>query len=552
MSEANRGVWGVAPPQKTRLTALTGTGGLVRLILRRDRFLLPTWVLLLAVIPMSFVGATEGLYPEAADRLEYARTTGTTPTFLALYGPLNDTSLGGIVAQRCGFIPVMIAIISALMVVRHTRTEEEAGRRELLGATVTGRGAGLAAALVVTAAANLVLSALLVAGLVAQGLPFSGALALGAQFAAAGCLFAAVAGVTAQLSEGAGAARGIAIAAVGVAFAVRMAADVGGDGNSLSWLGWLSPFGWINRARAFGGARWWTFALVAALIVVLVAAAGALSSRRDVGAGILPPRLGSPSAPRWLSGSFGLGWRLQSRALYGWLAGFAALGVVYGALAGSVEDMVKDNPDLKEIFTKFGGQSAIVDAYFVSVMSTVGPIVAAYAVSAALRLRTEEGGQRAEPLLATATGRLRWASSHMVFAALGPAAALAVTGTAAGLTHGLNTGDLGGQLPRVLGAAMAQLPAVWLVAAIALVLFGLAPRFTAGGAWAVVGVVTLITMFGPMLDLGHWAMDVSPFTHVPKIGQNFSAMPLVWLAVVAAALAALGMIGFRRRDLSAH
>ncbi|TDD38005.1 ABC transporter permease [Actinomadura sp. KC06] len=551
MSGANRGVRGVVPPQRAR-SALVGTGGLVRLILRRDRFLLPAWVIVLALLPMGFVGATDSLYPEAADRLNYANTTGTNPTFLALYGPMYDTSLGSIIAQRSGFIPVVVGIISALMVVRHTRTEEEAGRRELLGATVTGRGSGLAAALIVTMAANLVLGLLLAAGLTSQGLPFAGSLALGLQLAAAGCLFAAVAGVTAQLSEGAGAARGIALAALGVAFAVRMAADVGGEGNGLSWLGWVSPFGWINRLEAFGGERWWTLALVAALIAVLVAAAAALQARRDVGAGILPPSLGPAAAAERLSGPFGLGWRLQSRPLYGWLAGFVALGVVYGALAKGVRGMVEDNPDLEEIFTRIGGQSGITDAYFASVMSMLGLIVAAYAVSAALRLRTEESGQRAEPLLATATGRLRWASSHLVFALLGPAVALAVAGTAAGLTHGLNAGDVGGELPRVLGAAMAQLPAVWLVAAIALALFGVAPRLAAGGAWAAVGLFGLLTLFGASLDLNQRVLDVSPFAHIPKIGQDFAVMPLVWLAAIAAVLAVLGMAGFRRRDLAMH
>ncbi|MGH3243939.1 MAG: ABC transporter permease, partial [Spirillospora sp.] len=298
------------------MSALVGTGGLVRLILRRDRVLLPTWVIAFTVLPMGFVGATDSLYPDAADRLNYANTTGTNPTFLALYGPMYDTSLGSIIAQRSGFIPVVIGLISALMVVRHTRTEEEAGRRELLGATVTGRGAGLAAALIVTMAANLVLAVLLTAGLASQDLPFAGSLALGLQFAAAGCLFAAVAGVTAQLSEGAGAARGLALGALGAVFAIRMSADVGGKDNGLSWLGWVSPFGWTNRLRAYGGERWWTLLLVVALIAVLVAAAAALQARRDVGAGILPPKLGPAAGSARLSGSFGLGWRLQSRPLY--------------------------------------------------------------------------------------------------------------------------------------------------------------------------------------------------------------------------------------------
>ncbi|TDD85137.1 ABC transporter permease [Actinomadura darangshiensis] len=532
------------------MRSLTGTWGLVRLILRRDRFLLPVWVIWLGVIPVGFVGATDGLYPTAADRLQYAGTSGTNPTFLALYGPLYDPGLGGIVAQRSGFIPVVLALISALMVVRHTRTEEEAGRRELLGATVTGRGAGLAAALIVTMAANLVLAAVLAAGMIGQDLPVAGSVAFGLQLAAAGCVFAAVAGVTAQLSEGAGAARGTAIAVLGAAFVIRMAADVGGAGNGLSWLGWLSPLGWINRLRAYGGERWWTLGLAVALIAALVAAAGALSARRDVGAGVLPPKLGPAEAPARLSGPFGLGWRLQSRSLYGWLAGFVALGVVYGAVAGGVQDMVKDNPDLEEIFTRLGGSSAITDAYFASIMSTLGLIAAAYAVSATLRLRTEETGQRAEPLLATPAGRLRWAASHLAFALAGPVAALGAAGLAAGIAHGLDTGDPGREVPRVLGAALAQLPAVWLVAAIALALFGLAPRFT-GGAWAAVGVFAAVTLFGAGLDLDQWALDVSPFTHIPKVpGHPFAATPVIWLVALAAALSALGMAGFRRRDIA--
>lgn len=545
------------------MSALTGTGGLVRLILRRDRVLLPAWVLWIAVIPLGFVGATESLYPEAADRLQYARTTGTNPTFLALYGPMYDTDLGSIIAQRSGFIPVVIGLISALTVVRHTRTEEEAGRRELLGATVTGRGAGLAAALIVTTAANLVLAALLTAGMAAQGLPAAGSLAFGLQMAAGGCVFAAVAGVTAQLSESAGAARGTALAALGAAFAVRMAADVGGAGNALSWLGWLSPFGWINRVRAYGGERWWTLALAGVLVAVLVAAAALLSARRDVGAGVLPPKLGRADAPARLSGPFGLAWRLQSRPLYGWLAGFAALGIVYGAVAGGVQDMLKDNPDLARIFTQIGGEGnssvegggwgledGLTDAYFASVMGMLGLIASAYAVSATLRLRTEEAAQRAEPLLATATGRVRWASSHLVFPLVGSVAVLTVAGLAAGIAHGVDSGDPGREVPRVLGAALAQLPAVWLVAALALALFGLVPGLTAAGAWTGVAVCALLTLFGAALGLDQWVLDVSPFTHVPKIGRDFTAAPLAWLVALAAVLAAAGTAGLCRRDLA--
>ncbi|XVQ14627.1 hypothetical protein ACQP1W_19475 [Spirillospora sp. CA-255316] len=279
------------------MTALVGTGGMVRLILRRDRFLLPIWILFLGLMPLNFAAASKELYATVAEQLSYARTTGNNPTFLALYGPLHDTGIGGIVAQRSGFIPVIIGLICALTVIRHTRTEEEAGRRELLGSTVVGRGAALAAALLVTLVASVLVGLILTVGMTAQDLGFGGALALGLQFALAGWVFAGVAGVAAQLAEGAGSARGIAVTVLGASFVVRLAADVGGPGNGLSWLSWLSPLGWGTRLRAFGDEQWPVALLPLALTAALVVAAGALSAGRDVGAGLLPPKPG-PRARR--------------------------------------------------------------------------------------------------------------------------------------------------------------------------------------------------------------------------------------------------------------
>jgi len=125
-------------------------------------------------------------------------------------------------------------------------------------------------------------------------------------------------------------------------------------------------------------------------------------------------------------------------------------------------------------------------------MSLGGLAAAAYATSAVLRLRAEETGGQAEPLLATATGRIRWGLSHVAVAVAGAAVLLAVAGVAAGLGYGLRTGSAGPEVARLLGAAMAQLPASLAVAGAAVVLFGLLPRASVAGAWTVVGVLVLI------------------------------------------------------------
>jgi polyether ionophore transport system permease protein len=528
---------------------LAGTGGLVRLILRRDRFLLPLWVLVLGLLPVQTAVAIDQFYDTPAKLQDLYGTIATTPGLRALLGPVFGASLGAITVWRAGLYFTIVALASLLTVVRHTRSDEEAGRRELLGSTVVGRHAPLAAALLVTCAADLALGALLAAGMVGVGLPATGSLAYGASMAAAGWTFAAVGAVAAQLAQGAGVARGIALATLGVAFALRAAGDTGGPGSGFGWLSWLSPIGWAQQARAYAGERWWVFALPLALVVVLVAAAFALQARRDVGAGVLPARLGPAEGAPGLRSPLALAWRLHRVALVSWTAGLALGGALIGSVATSVGDMANDSPQLKDVLERLGGAKALSDAYISGAMVIFALAAAGYAIQATLRLRSEEESGRAEPVLATAVSRLRWAGSHLLFGLLGPAVALAAAGLAEGLAYGLSSGDVGGELPKVLGGALVQLPAVLVLSGTAMALFGLLPRL-APAAWAALAVSAFLVLIGPLLRLSHWLLDLAPFSHVPKVpGASVSAAPLAWLLATAAVLAAAGLAGFRRRDV---
>ena len=121
-------------------------------------------------------------------------------------------SLGGLTAWKIGVTEfILVALMSLLTVVRHTRTEEETGRLELVGATVVGRYAPLTAALVTAGLANLAIVVLVALGLIGAGLPAAGSVAFGLAIGLVGLLFAAVAAVAAQLTEGARAATGIAV-----------------------------------------------------------------------------------------------------------------------------------------------------------------------------------------------------------------------------------------------------------------------------------------------------------------------------------------------------
>jgi ABC-2 type transport system permease protein len=534
----------------TTTSTLTGTGKLVRLILRRDRILLLLWVPWIGLVPLSYVASINQLFPTAAGRQGYADVSAHNASFVALYGRLFGSSLGELVAWRAGFVPVMIGLLSILTVIRHTRTEEETGRRELLGATVVGRHAGLAAALIATFGANLVIGALLTLGMIGQHLPAAGSVAFGVEFAASGWVFTGLAAVAAQLTTSARGARAIALIGLGAAYVLRVAGDVSGLGNGvLSWLSWLSPIGWVQAIRPYAGDRWWAAALTVGVTALLILAAVRLEARRDVGAGLLPDRPGPATAAAGLRSPLALAWRLHRGVLAAWVLTFAALGVVLGGVAKGIGDLVKDSPDLKDLFARMGGASGLIDSYLAGMMSLFGLIAAGYAIQATLRMRDEETSGRAEPVLATATGRLRWAVSHLVFSILGPAAALAVAGFAMGLIHGLNVGEVGRQVPRVLAGALIELPAVWVLAAITVLLFGLLPRLAAAG-WGTLAVCLVISLVGPALRFDQWVLDISPFTHIPHVpGGSVTATPLAALSVLAAVLVAAGLVGLRRRDL---
>jgi ABC-2 type transport system permease protein len=525
-----------------------GTGALLRLGLRRDRIIASVWILLFVIMAVSSSSASQDLYTTLESRVRAANAVNNTPATLALYGRVFDpTSLGAVSLIKLGAMgAALVALVSIFTVIRHTRAEEEAGRAELLGATVVGRYAPLTAALLLSAGISVVLAVLTAVSLAGTGLPAAGAFAFGLSWAGAGIAFAAVGALAAQVTESARAARGLAAAVLAAAYLLRAAGDASGTDTS-SWLSWLSPIGWAQQVRPFAGDRWWVLLYLLFFAALVAVGAYLLVARRDHGAGLLPQRPGKPGASGFLSTPLALAMRLQRGGLYGWLVGMALGGLVVGSIASQVGEFL-DSPSAKDMIMKLGGERGIIDAFLSAEMGILAVVVSAYGISAAMRLRQEETSLRVEPILATRISRLNFAASHVIVALAGTTVLLLTLGVFAGFAHGAASGDMSA-FGRVLGAALVQLPAVWVLTGITVLAFGLAPGLIMAG-WGALVVFLLLGQLGPILELPQWAMDISPFTHTPKLpGGDFSATPLVWLTLVALALTAAGLASFRRRDI---
>lgn len=531
--------------------SLAGTAVLTRLALRRDRVTLPGWLLGIAALVASFTAMSVSAFDGASAVADGAALMAATPA-LRMTGLVSGGTVGSYALAR-GYLTVAVlaALMSVLAVVRHTRQNEETGRAELVGAAVVGRHAQLAAAVIVATGANAALVPLVALAMVTGGQPVGGSVAAGAAVAVVGISFTGVATVTAQLSPSTRAASGMAGAALGLAFLFsgvgNMLGGVDASGVRVisAWPVWLSPIGWGQQMRAFDSDAWWPLGLGFGLLVSLLVVAAGLANRRDIGRGVMPERAGTARAARGLLSPFGLALRLQRATLVGWAVAMTAFGLLFGAIS---DEVVAVDDDALGWYAQMGGTDQLSAAFRTAMLAGIGMAVAAYLVQVVVRMRAEEAEGRLESVLATAASRVRWASGHLAAAVVGSTGLM----LAFAATMGVAAGDSAGQVGRLCVAALVHLTGPLVLGGVVVAAFGLLPRWSGALAWGLLLIAVLLSpMLGPGLGAPDWALDLSPFTHVPKApGVDVKAGPVVALVAVAAGFGAVGLAAFRRRDLA--
>lgn len=527
---------------------MTATVRLVRLILRRDRWRLPAWLVGLVGLMAVSAQSIHSLYGTDEAARAYVATVGDNPALVMFAGPGYgfDRPTSGVVLvnETMLWLALAAGLMSVFLVNRHTRAEEESERADLVRSTVVGRHAPVVAALAVTAGANVAVALGVAAVTLAFGFPVAGTVALAAAVGLVGMAFGATTAVAAQVAGTGRGAVGLGSALLGLAFVVRGVGDV--RAPSLSWL---TPFGWGIGVRAYAGERWWTLAGLVGFIGVGTATALALSARRDLGRGLLPERPGPAGAGAVTLHPVGLAWRLQRGTVLGWAVGVFLAGLVYGSVADDVETMMADNPQLADYLAQIAGAS-LAQAYLATAIRMLGLVVGGFAVASALRNRSEEAAGYAELLLAAPLSRWRWGLAHLAVTLVASIGLVTLGGLGTGLAYAQTSGDAG-QLVTMTMAALASAPAVLVLAGIATLLFGWVPHATPA-AWAALALFAVVQLFATVLRLPHWVTLLSPFGHVPSVpAEPWRILPLVLLGLLAAALLGVGLVGFRRRDLAA-
>ncbi|MGZ4230504.1 MAG: ABC transporter permease [Solirubrobacteraceae bacterium] len=486
-------------------------------------------------------------YPTIADRVSFARAFGSNKAVVLFYGKAYDLlTVGGYSAWRVGgTLSLFGAVFGLLAAVRALRAEEDAGRTELVLAGIVGRRAAYASAMTAIGAATMLLGVAALIGCIAGGLALGGSAYLALAVITPVLVFVGVGAVTSQLAPSRRMALELGGAVLAAAFLLRVIADTS---SGAGWLRWLTPLGWAEELRPFTGAQQLVLVLPLAATLVLIAAAMQVALRRDIGSGVLAAN--DTSSPRLglLSSTTQQALRAERTSLLVWLSSVGLYAAVVGVISKSVSS-AGVSKQLDRTLAKLGSGSVLTPRGYLSFSFLFFLVaISLFACSQIAAARHEEADERLETLLALPVGRRQWLGGRLALAV----AAAAVISSVAGVLAWAGAASQGVEvsLLTMVGAGANCIPSALLFLGLAAVAYAAAPRASAGIAYGLVAVAFLWQLFGALLGVPKWVVDLTPFAHVGLVpAQSFDVVGAVVMVAIGIAAAVCALWLFARRDL---
>jgi len=526
---------------------LTNTLNLARFILRRERISLLIWIIsivsFIAMMPIIY----EGMYPTEAD-LQSAMLMMDNPAFIALLGPNQGVyTIGALFTQEILLITIIIvAIMNILFGIRHTRTDEELGRLEMIRSLPVGRLANLSATLLVSLATNATIAILVGFGLLAtggEGIDLASSLLFGAVLGVSGLLFASITALFAQLTNSSRSAKGYAFTFLLVAYIIRAVGDVG---NEL--LSHISPLGLVLKTEAYVNNYWWPLGVILIQAIMITLIAFYLNILRDLGAGFLAEKAGPKSASIFLKSPLGLSWRLLKNMIFAWTIGSLIIGFSFGAILGEAKTHLAGNEVLQTLLGSTNHDASLIEQFIPFLILLIAIIIAIPLVFVILKLKSEEKHNLTEHLFGRAVSKIQVITGYL-FIAIASSIIFCLTVATGFWLGGLISLDEPINFTTFLSATLILLPALWIKIGFAVFLLGWLPKLT-NIAILYLGYSSFVAFFGLMLNLPQWLMQLSPFEHIPGLPvDKMNWQSVIVVTFIALVLTVTGVVGYQKRDI---
>lgn len=537
---------------------MSTTAVLLRFRLRRDRILVPVWVVVMAFSVLFVAAALASTYNTEALRTAVVRLAAVDPTLLALRGDPDGASAGAFFVMEIGsYLGLLVAFMNTFLAVRHTRADEQAGRAELVLATRASRRSMTVSTLILAVVANIGVGLFGALAAMATGYNAAGSATLGWELATTGLAFFGIGMLSAQIFSTSRAANGWASFAVAFFWVLAASGNATGTASSDGLhvtpgaAIWFTPIGWGLRTLPYTQNLWWPGLLSLALAAVLILVTVLLQGIRDTGAGLVAARLGRRTASPVLRGPIGLAWRLQRGSIIGWGIGAVLGGAAIGGLGKTLKDSISKNEQLSKAIGEMGmGHGTVFEVFTGVMIALIGLVVAGAAIQTAMRMRQEEAATTAELVLATPVSRLRWFLSYVVVGLVASVVILLLAGVVAGSALANIDKNLVGQ---TIGLALAQFPAVAVYMGVTALVFAVIPRLTIAAGWTLFGIGVVLGEFGSLLNLPRWVREIAPTAHTPVPPMSSADWSGTWwlVAVAVVAFVVAGIV-FTKRGLVSH
>lgn len=522
-----------------------GTLNLLRFYLRRDRFILPVWILL----PLFLIAGQISFIGSMADWREFMAELSANALTNAILGPIVPLSKEGAVLWR-GMLQSSIAVMigSSFTAIRHTRSDEESGRYELIYGNGKGRYAAITAAIAISFAGSFISALFVSIIMIISGFSLTGSLLAGLTLCAVGLIFTGIGVLISQIFQDSGSARGFILALYFLSMVPMMINNVGG--GSTFWI-WLAPEAWFRITEPFGGNNFSPLLVFMVLSIIPIAFAYYLMDNRDLGRGIFKEKLG-PEDSAELKSPLALSLRQHKKTIIVWCIGMAfiggAVGFITPSISENISEMLVNMSTWAKTMSKLGNREGFVSVTIYIMGLMAGTSV--YGISTVLNLKKEESEHFAEMLLAQPVSRIKLMSGYLIIAYAGSAVILLVLGASVGWGWGYSSGDMS-LVSKAIVMSLTKIPSVWVIIGITSLLYGWMPRISAVLSWVLLGLFIVTEMLWEAGIVGWSAMELTPFgyAHYSIPVNELSALSLSLLVLLSITFTLVGLAGFKNRNI---
>lgn len=365
-------------------------------------------------------------YPTIGERVAFAETMINNPAIKMLYGePVAVETPPGYMIFRTGAILALIAALWGLMTAtKQFRGAEDSGQTELLMSgpfvrrqyaleTMGGVGVGVLVGYLVFA------TLLGLAGMNAEmNYSWGAAFFAGMGIFGGAAVFAAFGALVSQLANNRQRATLIGVVSIVILFVMRCA---GNAVESLSWLKYFTPFGWIDKLHPLTDLHaMWLVPLIG-LGLLFAGITVWICAYRDLGEGILRARDHAKSRLATVRNNFIFTVRQMWPILLAWSACVIFVAILMATLGQTAKEAAASSPALIDAVDNLsGGSGAEMVVEFISIGTMMMAVfLAVMAANVLGRARAEEIEGHAENLLVRRVSRASWLVSRMViFAAV--------------------------------------------------------------------------------------------------------------------------------------